>query len=249
MTSRERMDRGLRVGMDGDFPVVIPYVGLFVRDHWEEFTDLPFWYPQFGSDAQQLAWMTDLLDSLPLDWLPVPLGTARQWFETHKVLRRDDRWILTDSSSGAETPIERPRAWRGGPASRRPLLRLRQPRRSAHPSSRHDRGGVRRSQPATGRRPSGPQVRRLAWQSSHSGHATVPGSRLPDVGPRARLQPHGRRKVGPRLMTLPYRCVTNPGGGLRAGRWHLGCELPHCNEQPACCGEGPAAPGARRGVV
>jgi uroporphyrinogen-III decarboxylase len=93
--------------MDRDFPVVIPYVGLFVRDHWEEFTDLPFWYPQYGTDAQQVAWMRDLLDHVPLDWLPVPPGTTRKWFETHQVFRRDDRWILTDLASGAETPVER----------------------------------------------------------------------------------------------------------------------------------------------
>jgi len=123
VTSRHKMLTALRTGLDHDFPVIIPYVGIFVRDHWEQFTDRPFWYRQYGTPRQQLEWMADLLRAVPLDWLPVPLGLPHRWYQTHEVVAREGGWVLRDLNTGSETLLRRERP--GGNQvvqSRRPVL-------------------------------------------------------------------------------------------------------------------------------
>ena len=43
MFGKDKILRAMGNGLSGDFPVVIPYMGIFVRDHWEELTDKPWW--------------------------------------------------------------------------------------------------------------------------------------------------------------------------------------------------------------
>jgi len=43
MNGRERLLAALTEGLSRDFPVVIPYLGIFLRDHWDEVTDKPWW--------------------------------------------------------------------------------------------------------------------------------------------------------------------------------------------------------------
>ena len=43
MTGKQRLLAVMAESRPDDFPVVIPYLGIFQRDHWDELTDLPWW--------------------------------------------------------------------------------------------------------------------------------------------------------------------------------------------------------------
>lgn len=107
MTGRDKMLTALREGLSGNHPVILPYVGLFARDHWEQFTDKPFWYRRYGTPGQQIAWRRDLLSAVPMDWLPVPFGLPHSWYESHKVVARGKDWILRDLPTHNETLLNR----------------------------------------------------------------------------------------------------------------------------------------------
>ena len=56
MTGRQKMEAAL--GPDGSpqTPAVICYEGIYIRDHWDELLDCPWWY-QFSPEIDhQVAW-------------------------------------------------------------------------------------------------------------------------------------------------------------------------------------------------
>ena len=73
------------------FPVVIPYLGIFLRDHFEEVTDVPWWAVRAGDIETNLQVTRDLQEKLALDWVCAGGGYSRQWRENHEVLLRGER--------------------------------------------------------------------------------------------------------------------------------------------------------------
>ena len=54
------------------FAAVIPYEGIFIRDHWGELTACPWWYARSPDLEQQLAWRRDVIARVPQDWCELP---------------------------------------------------------------------------------------------------------------------------------------------------------------------------------
>ena len=81
MTSREKMFAAMAEGLRGNFPVVIPYVGIFLRDHWDQVTDQPWWTIHAWDIPARLRVEEDLQRKLDLDWVPCGMCPSREWRE------------------------------------------------------------------------------------------------------------------------------------------------------------------------
>ena len=90
-----------------DFPVVIPYMGILLRDHWEEVTDVPWWAPHSGDIEAKLRVARDLKAELPVDWVSAERSFSREWRKRHEVTVRGGRPFLADTETGTEREIVR----------------------------------------------------------------------------------------------------------------------------------------------
>ena len=90
------------------FPVVIPYPGIFLRDHWEEVTEIPWWAVRDGNIKANLQVQQDLQTALGLDWVPAGVGASRQYRQTHKATVRGRQVLLTNTETGIEKALSKP---------------------------------------------------------------------------------------------------------------------------------------------
>lgn len=108
MNSKQKMLTAMTSGLHADFPVVIPYVGAFLRDHWRELTDQPWWTFQ-SSDLH--AWLKveeDLQRKLDMDWIDCRMCPSTDWRVRHRVEAYGSSVFLVDSLSMKKEELQRP---------------------------------------------------------------------------------------------------------------------------------------------
>jgi uroporphyrinogen-III decarboxylase len=98
------IDRGLRSG----FPVVACYLGIFLRDHWDQITSRPWWSPYSPDIKDRLEVDRDLLRELDLDWIQCSLCRSRPWREGHRLRSAGSRAFLVNTQDGTEEELVRP---------------------------------------------------------------------------------------------------------------------------------------------
>jgi len=101
------MISAMKGGLNHDFPVVICYTGIFLRDHWEEVTSLPWWAPRIPDLSGRLGVEEDLQEKLDLDWVPCGMCPARDWRENHSVRTEGGRVYMVDLTSGTREELKR----------------------------------------------------------------------------------------------------------------------------------------------
>lgn len=74
MNGRERIQAALSPQGTPEFGAVIPYEGIFIRDHWPELSDKPWWVRISPADTTQLEWRFEIAQSLDQDWFDLPSG-------------------------------------------------------------------------------------------------------------------------------------------------------------------------------
>lgn len=107
MDSKQRMLAAFTDGLDAGFPVVIPYVGIFLRDHWEEVTSQPWWTFQ---DPDLHAWLKvedDLQTKLDMDWVDCQMCPSTGWRGGHRVEASGGSLFLMDSVGGVREELQR----------------------------------------------------------------------------------------------------------------------------------------------
>ncbi len=72
MTGKERLEAAFSEEGTDRFPAVIPYEGIYIRDHWKGLTSCPWWYAQSPRIEDQLAWRSEVLPAIGQDWFILP---------------------------------------------------------------------------------------------------------------------------------------------------------------------------------
>lgn len=91
-----------------EFPVVIPYEGIFIRDHWDKLLEYPWWY-QFEFDVEkQLLWRSCVIDKLGQDWFTLPTYTPTEKRKRFFIVNKVDGVYCVDRLTGEEKKIEKP---------------------------------------------------------------------------------------------------------------------------------------------
>lgn len=108
MTGKEKVRAAFSKEGTAEIPAVICYEGIFVRDHWEQITDYPWWYLFAPSLEQQLAWHRHLLERIPADWFSMPHWYSAEERDGLRLAPGDDEVILENGRTGKRRRIERP---------------------------------------------------------------------------------------------------------------------------------------------
>jgi len=115
MTGRQRIEAALSIGGTPEIPAVICYEGIYIRDHWEQLTGYPWWYPQAADIERQIRWRREVINKIGQDWFRL---TGLGWFEPPAFSRserqnlcievRSEGVFRVDRSTGKEKQLIRP---------------------------------------------------------------------------------------------------------------------------------------------
>lgn len=94
-------------GLRSDFPVVIPYLSILLRDHWDEITDQPWWAIYKFNLLARLKVEEDLQSKLDLDWVHCGMCPSKEWREFHIIEAQGDRVFLVNILDRKKTELYR----------------------------------------------------------------------------------------------------------------------------------------------
>ncbi len=77
MTGRQKIEAALSPAGTTQTPAVICYEGIYVRDHWEQLTRLPWWYAHEPDVERQVAWRREAFAATGQDWFDLPACPSR----------------------------------------------------------------------------------------------------------------------------------------------------------------------------
>ena len=108
MTPREKILRALEPGGTPQIGAVSCYDGIFIRDHWSELTEVPWWMAGSGIVEQEIEWMRDVLDRSGLAWLGQGGCPSRSERRAHRIERRDGEAWRVDTRTGEKSRLSKP---------------------------------------------------------------------------------------------------------------------------------------------
>lgn len=108
ITGRQKIEAALSPQGSPEVPAVICYEGLFIRDHWDEVTGLPWWYAQSGDLDQQLGWRRQAIQRINQDWFILPAFLPRCQRENLRIDIWQDGVYRVDLQTGRQEKLERP---------------------------------------------------------------------------------------------------------------------------------------------
>ena len=91
-----------------EIPAVIPYEGIFIRDHWRELTACPWWYAESPDLAHQLAWRRDVITAIGQDWCEAPSTFARDERDHLVIEERGGELFRVDRRTAEEEHLRPP---------------------------------------------------------------------------------------------------------------------------------------------
>ncbi|MGQ9555404.1 MAG: uroporphyrinogen decarboxylase family protein [Anaerolineae bacterium] len=108
MTGREKIEAAFSLEGTPEIPAVICYEGIYIRDHWSQLTDHPWWYAQSPDIEQQLAWRRDVITKTGQDWFYLPSWYERKRREDLRIEVRPEGVFRVSGSTGAAEKLEEP---------------------------------------------------------------------------------------------------------------------------------------------
>lgn len=104
---RERVEAALTGEACAPTPTVIPYLSIFLRDHWDEVTDKPWWVSQYGTFEERCQVLERMTRAIGSDWVQVGECTSRTWRHEHEVVTQGEQTSLLNRRTGETTAITR----------------------------------------------------------------------------------------------------------------------------------------------
>lgn len=108
MTGRERVEAAFSPDGAREVPVVFPYEGIFVRDHWSQFTSRPWWQMHSPRLEDQVGWRRDLFAEAGVDWFDLPHCPPKRVREETRVEERDGKVYLVSVRTGRKRELRSP---------------------------------------------------------------------------------------------------------------------------------------------
>ena len=94
----------------GSTPVaaVTAYDSIFVRDHWSELSEIPWWYRHSGVVEYETQWVGDYLGKSGLDWIVVHPSPSRDERAARNFEVTSDGVLRVDKRTGEATRLTKP---------------------------------------------------------------------------------------------------------------------------------------------
>ena len=118
LTGREKIEAAFSAEGTPAPGVVIPYEGIYFRDHWGGLTSCPWWF-QYAPDLErQTRWRGDVISATGQDWFSVPTGSSREERKHISITVREDGAYMCDERTGECRRLTEPQV-SGWPVERR----------------------------------------------------------------------------------------------------------------------------------
>jgi hypothetical protein len=108
MTGRQRIEAAFGPSGCRETPAVICYEGIFIRDHLDAVSRLPWWYQYSPIIEEQLDWRREVMACIDQDWFRLPLSYSADERRNVRLENRGDGVFLLDGRSGGRRRIEKP---------------------------------------------------------------------------------------------------------------------------------------------
>ena len=108
MTGREKIEAAFPDRGTTEIAATICYEGIFIRDHWAQLTDCPWWYAEAPELERQLAWRRDAIEQTGQDWFHLPRCPPREEREATCLEVRPDGVSRLDRRDGRRERLSEP---------------------------------------------------------------------------------------------------------------------------------------------
>ncbi|MGI6208522.1 MAG: uroporphyrinogen decarboxylase family protein [Anaerolineae bacterium] len=108
MTGRDKIEAAFSPQGTTDFAAVICYEGIFIRDHWDDLTECPWWYQEAPDLSRQVAWRRDVIRRTGQDWFVLPTVPPRAEREAQTLQVLGGQVVRVDRRTGREEQLVRP---------------------------------------------------------------------------------------------------------------------------------------------
>jgi len=108
LNGRQKIEAAFSPNGTPEIPAVICYEDIYIRDHWDSLTKIPWWYAQSPDIDQQMAWMSETIPAIGQDWMVLPTCPSRQYRKNHIIDPQRDGVYLTDRLSGEKEQLHLP---------------------------------------------------------------------------------------------------------------------------------------------
>ena len=109
MTGRERIEAAFSRQGASDVAAVVCYEGIYIRDHWEALTGVPWWHRLSYDLHRQLTWRREVIRKTRQDWLAVQPFHSRSERDRFRIEPRPDGVFRVDTATGQAKRLDRPR--------------------------------------------------------------------------------------------------------------------------------------------
>jgi len=108
LTGREKIEAAFTPEGSPAAGVVIPYEGIYIRDHWDRLTRCPWWFQHAPDVERQLRWRGDVIHAIGQDWFSLPVGSSREERAHVSITACGDGVYMLDGRTGERRRLEPP---------------------------------------------------------------------------------------------------------------------------------------------
>ena len=105
MTGREKVEAAFLPQGTTEIAAVICYEEIYVRDHWRQLTDCPWWYQHEPRIEYQMAWRRHVIARTGQDWFGLAACAARKERAHLAIAEGPDGVFLTNNRTQEKTPL------------------------------------------------------------------------------------------------------------------------------------------------
>lgn len=108
MTGRQKIESAFSESRTAEIPAVICYEGIYIRDHWDQLTDCPWWY-QYSTDIEhQLAWHRDAIIRTGQDWFYLPFFYSKEERKNYVIESNSNGVFQINKRTGDKHKLTKP---------------------------------------------------------------------------------------------------------------------------------------------
>ena len=109
MTGRQKIQAAFSKEGAKEFPAVLCYEDIYIRDHWKDLTSCPWWYSMETDIDRQIRWRGDIINAIGQDWFALPRGRTVEERESVSIQERPDGVFRVDMRTGNEYRLYEPK--------------------------------------------------------------------------------------------------------------------------------------------
>ncbi|MCL2813107.1 MAG: uroporphyrinogen decarboxylase family protein [Oscillospiraceae bacterium] len=109
MTGREKIQAAFSKEGTDEFPAVLCYEDIYIRDHWRQITKCPWWYGISAEMDKQIVWYKEVTEAIGQDWFYLPASYTKEDRENIHIQEKPDGLFRTDKRTKREDRLYEPK--------------------------------------------------------------------------------------------------------------------------------------------